>query len=92
MADDINPVTVDALFRLVEETHKNVTELVGHVGELTGETKGIKEQVARQNGTIASVVKDVQELKMFKSKLMGLGTLIVLGITAATAIGIALFR
>lgn len=92
MTDNIAPVTIEALFRLVDETHKNVTTLVGHVGELSSETKGIKEQQAKQNGTIASVVKDVQELKTFKSKVMGLGTLMVLGITAATAIGIALFN
>lgn len=89
---DLNPVTIEALFRLVEQTYTSVNSMAGHMGKLQSETQSIKEHLARQNGTIINVVEDVQELKTFKRMLWGLGLLITIMVPAATAIGIAFFK
>ena len=63
---------------------KILIELSSKIGELIGETKGMKEQVTKLNGTVASNSKRINLLEDFKIRIVAIFTVIAF---FASAIG-----
>ena len=57
---------------------KTLVELCGRVGELVGETRGMKEQLTKLNGTVVSNQKRINTLEDFKIRIIAIFSVVAL--------------